>query len=286
MSGTLRLDAFEKGIGMQCDRCGSEHFTKAGRDREARQLHRCAACGRRLTARSASAFSGYRFPDDVIALAVRWYLRFRLPYADVAELLAERGISVNPSTIFDWVQQFTPQYQAVARLRRRQVGQRWSIDETYIRIAARWSYAFRAIDEEGQVIDVYVSPTRDTAAATAFLTQAVERTGVTPAVATTDKAAIYPPALAVVLPEVVHIRGKLVQQRIERDHQHLKGRTRAMRGFQTLPCAQVVCQGHGFMRNLRSGFYDLGGAGGDPGLPQTPRLVRAWDEITLVLTAA
>ncbi|MDP9316684.1 MAG: hypothetical protein M3R24_38490, partial [Chloroflexota bacterium] len=88
---------------MQCDRCGSERFTKAGRDRQRRQLYRCRACGRRLTARSPSAFSGYRFPDEVIALAVRWYLRFRLSYADVSEWLAERGITVDPSTVYDWV---------------------------------------------------------------------------------------------------------------------------------------------------------------------------------------
>ncbi|GAC1535984.1 MAG: hypothetical protein NVS2B7_05340 [Herpetosiphon sp.] len=271
---------------MQCDRCGGEQFKKAGRDRQERQIYQCSACGRRLTARSRSAFSGYRFPDDVIALAVRWYLRFRLPYTDIAELLAERGIVVDPSTVFDWVQQFTPLYQDAARSLRHRVGQRWSIDETYIRISGRWCYAFRAIDEDGQVIDVYVSPTRDTAAATTFLRAAVECTKVTPAVATTDRAAIYPPALAAVLPEVEHIRGKLLQQRIERDHQHLKGRTRCMRGFQTLPCAQVVCQGHGFIRNLRNGCYDLGVPGSDPHLPQAPRLVRAWDELTLALAAA
>src|SRR5215210_5575675 len=260
----------EKGNTMQCDRCGSEQFSKAGWDRQARQLYRCGACGRRLTTRATSAFSGYRFPDDVIALAVRWYLRFRLPYADISELLADRGVRVDPSTIFDWVQHFTPLYQEAARPHRRRVGQRWSIDETYIRIAGRWSYAFRTIDEDGQVIDVYVSPTRDTAAAAAFLTRAVESTEVTPSLATTDKATIYPPALAAVLPEVMHIRGKMVQQRLERDHQHLKGRTRSMRGFQTLPCAQVICQGHGFMRNLRNGFYDLGIPGGDAHLPQSP----------------
>jgi transposase-like protein len=239
-----------------------------------------------MTTRSGSAFSGYRFPDDVIALAVRWYLRFRLPYADISELLAERGVHVDPSTIFDWVQQFTPLYQQAARPHRRRVGHHWSIDETYIRLAGRWCYAFRAIDEDGQVIDVYVSPTRDTAAATTFLTQAVESTEVTPSLATTDRAAIYPPALAAVLPEVTHIRGKLVQQRIERDHQHLKGWTRSMRGFQTLPCAQVVCAGHGFMRNLRGGFYDLGVPGGKVHLPQSPRLVHAWDALTLALAAA
>lgn len=60
------------------------------------------------------------------------------------------------------------------------------------------------------------------------------------------------------LPEVEHVTGKMEQQRIERDHQHLKGRTRSMRGFQTLPCAQTVCEGQGFMRNLHDGFYDLG----------------------------
>ena len=166
------------------------------------------------------------------------------------------------------------------------MGQRWSIDETYIRVAGRWSYAFRAIDEDGQVIDVYVSATRDTAAATTFLTRAVESTEVTPTVATTDKAAIYPSALAAVVPEVKHIRGKLPQQRIERDHQHLKGRTKPMRGFQTLPCAQVVCAEHGFMRNLRNGFYDMSSAGHESRRPQALRLVRAWNELTLALAAA
>jgi len=285
MSGTLRRETFENGKPMQCERCGGEQFTRAGRDRLARQLYQCGTCRRRLTVRSASAFRGYRFPDDIIALAVRWYLRYRLPYADLSELLAERGVRVDPSTIFDWVQQFTPLSQEAARPHRSRVGQRWSLDETYIRISGRWCYAFRAIDEEGQVIDVYVSATRDTAAATAFLTRAVESTAVRPSLAMTDKAAIYPPALAAVLPEVEHIRGKLCQQRIERDHQHLKGRIRSMRGFQTLPCAQTVCSGHGFMRNLRNGFYDRGVPGGDAHPSQTPRLVRVWDELTLVLSA-
>ena len=76
------------------------------------------------------------------------------------------------------------------------------------------------------------------------------------------------------------------QQRIERDHQHLKGRTRSMRGFQTLPCAQVVCAGHAFMRNLRNGFYDMSSVGHESPRPQALRLVRAWNELTLALAAA
>src|SRR3712207_6588531 len=102
-------------MGMQCKRCAGERFTKAGRDRSQRQLYRCRACGRRLTARTGSAFSGYRFPDAVIALAVRWYLRFRLSYAEVAEWLAERGVTVDPSTLYDWVQAFTPHFIEAAR---------------------------------------------------------------------------------------------------------------------------------------------------------------------------
>ena len=91
-----------------CPGCGLAGARKNGRDRQGRQVHQCRACHRRFTARSATPFSGYRFPPDVIALAVRWYLRYRLSYADVAELLAERGVAVDPSTIYDWVREFTP----------------------------------------------------------------------------------------------------------------------------------------------------------------------------------
>jgi transposase, IS6 family len=152
-----------------------------------------------------SSFAGYRFPDDIIALAVRWYLSYRLPYADVAALLAERGVYVDASTVFDWVQRFTPLYQEFARPYRHRPRGKWSIDETYVKVAGVACYVFRAMDELGQVIDVYVSPRRDTEAATLFLTQAMARTDCRPHTATTDKAAIYPPALRDVLPEVLHI---------------------------------------------------------------------------------
>ena len=88
---------------MQCQRCGGERFTKEGHDRQGRQVYRCHRCQRRRTAHSTSAFAGYRFPPEVIALAVRWYLRYRLSYADLAELLAERGLHVDASTLYDWL---------------------------------------------------------------------------------------------------------------------------------------------------------------------------------------
>ena len=135
------------------------------------------------------------------------------------------------------------------------------------------------------MIDVFVSPSRDAAAASSFLTFAVASTGVTPNAATTDRAAIYPPAFTRVLPSIEHSTGKMIQQRIERDHEHLKGRYRSMRGFQTVPCEQVVCSGHGFMRNLRDGFYRLGLPTGDPRIRRAPRLVQAWDDVTCILVA-
>jgi transposase-like protein len=271
---------------MRCRQCGEARFTKAGFNHLGHQLYACAACRRRQTTHSASAFRGYRFPEEIIAPGVRWYLRYRLSYADTAELLAERGVHVDPATICAWVRHFAPLYKEAARRYRHTVGKIWHIDETYIRIAGQWCSAYRAVDERGQVIDVYVSPTRDTAAATAFFRRALREAEVRPHTVTTDKAAAYPPALRVVLPEADHITGKMVQQTIERDHQHLKGRTRPMRGFQTLRCAQAVCEGHGFMRNLRAGFYDLGVPTGDPRRPQAPRLVQAWDELTHLLRVA
>jgi transposase-like protein len=140
---------------MQCDRCGGEQLTKAGRDRAGRQQYRCPACRRRLTERSTSAFRGFRFPDAIIAVAVRWYLRFRLPLADVVELLAERGVHVDRSTVFDWVHRIAPLYMEAARHKRRPVGRQWSTDETYVKVAGVWRYVYRAIDEDGQVVDVF-----------------------------------------------------------------------------------------------------------------------------------
>jgi transposase-like protein len=87
---------------MQCDRCGGEQLPKAGHDRAGRLQYRYRPCRRRLTARTTSAFCGFGFPDDIIAVAVRWYLRLRLPFADIVELLAERGIQVDRSNTVDW----------------------------------------------------------------------------------------------------------------------------------------------------------------------------------------
>jgi transposase-like protein len=104
-----------------------------------------------------SGFAGFCFPPDVIVLAVRWYLRFALSYRDVEELLTGRGIQVDHVTIYRWVLRFTPLLAEAARPCRHAVGDRWWVDETYVKVAGRWRYVYRAIDQFGQVIDV-VSP--------------------------------------------------------------------------------------------------------------------------------
>jgi IS6 family transposase len=104
----------------------------------------------------------------VILLAVRWYLRYGPSYRDVEELLAERGIDVDHVTIYRWVQRFTPLVIESARLCRHSAGDRWFVDETYVRVAGVWRYVYRAVDQHGQVIDVFVSKRRNVTAANRF----------------------------------------------------------------------------------------------------------------------
>jgi transposase, IS6 family len=107
--------------------------------------------------RATSVFAAFRFSPAAISVAVRWYLRYGLSYRDVEELLAERGITVDHVTIYRWVQRFTPEFVEAARACRHVPGDRWFADETYLKIAGRWSYPYRAVDQHGQVIDVLLS---------------------------------------------------------------------------------------------------------------------------------
>ena len=115
-----------------------------------------------------SAFTGFRFPAEVIVVAVRWYLRYSLSYRDIEELLVERGIEVDHVTVYRWVQRFTPLLADVARFCRYSPGDRWFVDETYVKVNGVWRYVYRAVDQHGQVIDVLVSARRDADAARRF----------------------------------------------------------------------------------------------------------------------
>ncbi len=124
---------------MRCMRCGREQTRRDGPTRLGGQRWRCTACRRRFTARSTSAFAHHGFRDEVIALAVRWYVRYRLSYTDGVEWFVERELVVDRSTIYRWVQRFLPLFQDAARVHRHPVGANWRVDETYTRLHGTWT---------------------------------------------------------------------------------------------------------------------------------------------------
>jgi transposase, IS6 family len=190
-------------------------------------------------------------------VAVRWYLRYGLSYRDVEELLTERGITVDHVTIYRWVQRFTPLLIDVARPCRHAAGDRWFVDETYVKVAGRWVYLYRAIDQVGQVIDVLVSEKRDLAATRRFFTRALEH-GPHPAEVSTDRTPTYPRVLDELLPTACHVTEQYANNPVESDHGRLKARLRPMRGLKQLRSAHVISTGHAFVQNLRRGHYELG----------------------------
>jgi transposase, IS6 family len=204
-----------------------------------------------------SAFKGFRFPPEIIVLAVRWYLRYGLSYRDVEELLVERGIDVDHVTVFRWVQRFTLLLADAARPCRHAVGDRWFVDETYVKVAARWRYVYRAVDQYGQIIDVYVSAKRDIRAAQRFFIGALGAHG-EPVEIVTDRAPALLAVVAELVPSAFHNMEQYANNRIEADHGRLKARLRPMRGLRRDHTARLIMRGHAFMQNLRRGHYELG----------------------------
>ncbi len=155
------------------------------------------------------------------------------------------------------MQRFTPLLIDAARPCRHAPGDRWFVDETYIKIAGRWVYLYRAIDQFGQVIDVLASPKRDLAATHRFFTRALKH-GPRPAEVITDKAAVYPPVLEELAPNAWHHTERYANNPIEADHGRLKSRLRPMRGIKQLRSARIISAGHAFVQNIRRGHYELG----------------------------
>jgi transposase-like protein len=211
-------------------------------------------------------------------LAVRWYLRFGLSYRDVQELLAERGVEVDHVTIYRWVQRFTPLLTEAARPCRHAVGDRWQVDETHVKVAGQWRYLYRAIDQFGQVVDVFVGTRRDAKAAHRFFERAMGATKVTPIEVTTDKAPVYPAVLEELLPAPWHRTDRYANNRVECDHGRLKARLRPMHGLKQDRCARVIIAGHAFVQNLRRGHYELAVEE-----PVGRRVAVAFDELALAI---
>ena len=187
---------------------------------------------RHSSAPDRSEFAGFRFPPEVITVAVRWYLRYGLSYRDVEELLVVRGIEVDQVSVYRWVQRFTPLFVEAARWCRHGAGDRWFVDETYVKVAGRWRYLYRAVDQFGQVIDVRLSDQRNMAAAREFFAVALAHAG-RPVEVTTDRAAAYPRVLDELLPTALHVLEQYANNPIECDHGRLKARLRPMRGLKT-----------------------------------------------------
>jgi transposase-like protein len=204
-----------------------------------------------------SAFAGFCFPPDVIVLAIRWYLRFGLSYRAVEELLAERGVEVDHVTVYRWVggsRRYwqTPPGPAGTRL----VIAGRSTRPTP-RSLANGATCTGAIDQAGQVIDVFVAQRRHATAAHRFFERTVGATTRTPIEVVTDKAPTYPAVLEALLPGAWHRTDRYAHNHIEADHGRLTSRLTAMRGCKQDPSARIVIAGHAFVQNVRRGHYEL-----------------------------
>jgi IS6 family transposase len=209
-----------------------------------------------------SDFKGRHFEGEIVLWAVRWYCRYGVSYRDLEQMMGERGVLVDHSTIYRWVQRYAPEIEK--RLRWQWRGPRstsWRVDETYVKVRGQWAYLYRAVDKLGNTIDFYLSPTRNTAAAKRFLGKALNglKDWEKPCVINTDKAPTYAAALAELkqegrcLADTLHRQVKYLNNVIEADHGKLKQLIRPVRGFKTLKTAYATIKGFEVMRALRKG---------------------------------
>ena len=154
------------------------------------------------------------------------------------------------------MQRFTTEFIEAARPCRRLPGDRWHVDETYLKISGRWTYLYRAIHQHGQVIDAYLSRRRDLPADRVFFGRALA-VGVTPAEVTTDRAPAVPWLLAEHVPSALHIVEPYANDPVEADHGRLKTWLRPMRRLKRFRSAQVLAAGHAFVQNMRRGYHEI-----------------------------
>ncbi len=204
----------------------------------------------------AISFKGAHFPPEVILMGVRWYLAYPLSTRHVEELMEERGVNVDHSTINRWVVKYSPQLEEEFHRRKRPVWVSWRLDETYIRVKGAWVYLYRAVDKLGQTIDFLLTERRDQKAAKRFLTKAISRNG-TPEKINIDKSGANAAAIVSYNAEhntTITIRkNKYLNNIVEQDHRGVKRVTRPMLGFKSFEAAQSTLTGIELMRMLRKG---------------------------------
>jgi putative transposase len=193
----------------------------------------------------APSYKRHRFPPAIIGHAVWLYCQFALSYRDVEELLAERGVIVTDETIRQWCGKFGQQYANTLRRRRPRPGDKWHLDEVFVPINGRTHYLWRAVDQDGTVLDILVQPRRDKRAAVKFLRKLLKGLAYVPRVVITDKRASDGAARRDVLPRVEHRRHKGRNNRAENSHQPTRERERRMRRFTSPGHAQRCLAAYG-----------------------------------------
>jgi len=198
----------------------------------------------------SSRYSGYRFPSEIISYAIWAYHRFCLSFRDVEDLLAERGITVSYETIRRWCQKFGADY--VRKLKRRQgrLGDHWHLDEVFLRINGELQYLWRAVDQDGDVIDILVQPRRDRRAAERFFRRLLRGQGQQPLRIITDRLRSYSAAMRTSFCNVAHTTERYANNRMEASHQPTRQRERQMRRFKSTVQAQRFLSLHGVVHNL------------------------------------
>ena len=192
----------------------------------------------------------HRFPPEIIQYSVWLYHRFSLSFRDIEDLLAELGITVSYETIRRWCKRFGPQYAKRLRKRYGDRGDIWHVDEMFVRIGGRLRYLYRAVDQDGDVINILVQKRRDKRAAVRFFRRLLKQQGHSPRRLVTDKLGSYRAASREVMPDVVHDTERYSNNRAEVSHQQTRQRERQMRRFKSLGQAQRFLSIHGVVQNL------------------------------------
>ncbi|MGF6413596.1 IS6 family transposase [Paraburkholderia sp. MM5482-R1] len=196
------------------------------------------------------------YPLDVILTCVRWYVAYPLSLRHLEDMMAERGVSVDHSTVHRWAIKLLPVLEKAFRRRKRPVGQSWRMDETYIRVKGEWRYLYRAVDKEGNTIDFLLRAHRDKTAARRYFEKSIAWNRV-PETVTIDKSGANLAALEAInagREAPIKIRqSKYHNNLVEQDHRAIKRRTRPMLGFKTFRCARILLAGIEIMHMIAKG---------------------------------
>ncbi|GAB2444102.1 IS6 family transposase [Streptomyces incanus] len=184
------------------------------------------------------SYQGHRYPVEVIAHCVWLSFRFPLSFREAGELMLQRGVVVSHETVRRWCATFGQVYANGLRRRHARPGDPWHLDEVFVKINGELKYLWRAVDQDGTVLDILLQSRRDTAAARRFFRRLLKRTGAVPRVVVTDKLRSYGAAHREVMPSVEHRAHQGLNNRAENSHQPTRQRERAMKGFRSVGGAQ------------------------------------------------